>query len=106
MAVDEYVETLPKVKRAMMTAALLLAGGFGGGVTVTTFGIRADLRAVERYMVNDQQEMIEMRTGHRAAINEVRDAVNDLICEINRVPHARCNFWLANGRPDNLRGSD
>jgi len=104
MAIDEYVEGVPKIRRALVAAALLVAGGFGGGVAVTLFGIRDDLSvlkidqtAMAEYVVQDQIAMADMRSS----LVSVRDAVNDLICELNNVPlDIRCEIWISSGRPE------
>jgi hypothetical protein len=104
MAVDEYVEGLPKIRRALVAGALLVAGGFGGGVAVTLFGIRDDLNvinidqaAMAEYIVQDQAAMVDMRSS----LASVRDAINDLICELNNIPlDVRCEIWISSGRPE------
>jgi hypothetical protein len=109
-AVDQYVNGLPKIRKALMAAILLVLGGFGGGVAATTIGVRRDLERfnVEHKQIfgmigDDQRAMHDMRLSQGQSISEVTRAVNALTCDLNNVPNSRCEWWIANGRPDNLR---
>ncbi len=106
-AMNEYVDGLPKVRKAFMAAVLLLAGGFGGGVMATTVAMRSDLvrfnaehRSIFKALADDEAAMDEMRASHAHAIRDVTEAINNLTCDINEVPNSRCEWWIDNGRPD------
>ncbi len=104
--VDEYVETLPKMRRALMPAGLLVAGGFGGGIAVSTVGVRQDLarfdvehKQIFSLISDDTSKMAAMRREHQTAIRAVTEAISNLTCDINNIPNARCEWWIDNGRP-------
>ena len=106
-ALDSYVEGLPKMRRAFMAAALLLLGGFGGGVMITLFGVNEDLDLIKTqhvamgaYIVQDKAAMAHLKADQEEAISEMTEAIQDLTCDINNVPNARCEWWIDNGRPD------
>jgi len=98
-SVDEYVETLPKMRRAFLAAALLIAGGFGGGTFISQFRLDARLDGVELRASENSSYIAQDRINSATIL----DRIDDLTCEMNDVPLTVCNYWINNGRPISLQ---
>ncbi len=98
-SVEAYVETLPKLRKAIGAVVILMLAGFGGGVFVATFDVDDRVTTVESQVKANSAYVAE----DRKAVAKILDRIDDLTCDLYRVDHAVCQFWLNNGRPKNLQ---
>ena len=98
-SIDTYVETLPKMRRAIVAIVLFVLGGFGGGTMVAQFRLDARLDRAER-QVNLNTAYI---TEDRENVAKILESIQELTCDLYDVPNPVCRYWLDNGRPKSLQ---
>ena len=98
-------------KRLAIVVSTLTIASFTGFAFLGLAALTTDLRELpgivaEHRVAGPLPELREMVEQAIANDDSILHLLKADICERNMVPQSRCNFWLANGRPDNLRRDD
>ncbi len=101
-SVEAYVETLPKLRKAIGAVVILVLAGFGGGVFVATFNIDDRMTQVEGQVNLNTAYVAEDREN----VSKILDRIDNLTCDLYGVDHAVCTYWLDNGRPTRLQDTE
>ena len=102
--VEHSIYHLTRVQRAVVAAvALLMMGVAIGGFAVGQLNLPRRVEGLERVV---RDTILPRQAEMEERDNDILEATQQIICDMNAVPSTVCAFWLTHGRPENLRTSD